>query len=65
MDVRTIGILVIAVLVFVFVAQNTQVVDIRLLFWKISMSRALVLLATFGFGLLMGWLLGALPKRKE
>ena len=64
MGVRKIGILVIASLVLVFVLQNTQVVDIRLLFWKVSMSRALVLLATFGVGLLMGWLLKALPKRK-
>ena len=64
MGARTIVILVIAALVLVFILQNTQVVDIHLLFWKISMSRALVLFGTFGVGFLMGWLLGALSKKE-
>jgi putative membrane protein len=51
-------------LVFIFVLQNTQVVEVRFLFWTISMSRALILFATLAIGLIAGWLL-ALPKRRK
>ena len=45
------------VLVFtVFVLQNTQVVEVRFLFWKTQASRALVLIITFVAGLITGWL---------
>jgi len=40
-------------------------VDVRFLFWKLSMSRALMLLGTFGVGVLTGWLAGSLVKKKE
>ena len=51
-------------LVVVFVLQNTQVVEVRLLFWTISMSRALMLFGTLVIGLISGWLL-SLPKRSK
>ncbi|MGD8471832.1 MAG: LapA family protein [Desulfobacteraceae bacterium] len=51
-------------LVVIFVLQNTQVVEVRFLFWTISMSRALILFATLAIGLIGGWLL-ALPKRRK
>ncbi|MEJ2220153.1 MAG: LapA family protein [Desulfobacterales bacterium] len=51
-------------LVIIFVLQNTQVVEVRFLFWTISMSRALILFATLAIGLIAGWLL-ALPKRRK
>lgn len=43
----------------IFVLQNTQVVTVRLLFWKLEMSRALLLPAVLGVGLAVGWLLGS------
>jgi uncharacterized integral membrane protein len=49
--------------VLVFVVQNTQVVDVRFLFWTLSMSRALILLITLAIGLVGGWLL-TVPKRR-
>jgi putative membrane protein len=49
-------------LVIIFVLQNTQVVEVRFLFWTISMSRALILMGTLAIGLIGGWLL-TLPKR--
>jgi len=49
-------------LVLIFVLQNTQVVEVRLLFWTVSMSRALMLFGTVVIGLIGGWLL-SLPKR--
>ena len=51
-------------LVIIFVLQNTQVVEVRFLFWTISMSRALILFSTLAIGLIAGWLL-ALPKRRK
>jgi uncharacterized integral membrane protein len=51
-------------LVVIFVLQNTQVVEVRLLLWTISMSRALILFATLAIGLIGGWLL-TLPKRSK
>ena len=51
-------------LVIIFVLQNTQVVEVRFLFWTISMSRALILFGTLAIGLIGGWLL-SLPKRRK
>ena len=46
----------------IFALQNTQLVQVRFLFWKIEMSRALVLLGVLGSGLVAGWLLGTLGR---
>jgi uncharacterized integral membrane protein len=51
-------------LVVIFVLQNTQVVEVRLLLWTITMSRALILFATLAIGLIGGWLL-TFPKRRK
>lgn len=51
-------------LVVIFVLQNTQVVEVRFLWWTISMSRALMLFGTLVIGLIGGWLL-SLPKRSK
>lgn len=51
-------------LVIIFVLQNTQVVEVRFLFWTISMSRALMLMGTLAIGLIGGWLI-TLPKRSK
>ncbi len=50
-------------LVLVFVIQNTQVVEYRFLAWKVSMSRALLLLGTFVIGVVVGWLSRRLKRR--
>lgn len=49
-------------LVAVLVLQNTEVVEVRLLFWTLSMSRALLLPLVFAAGLLVGWALHR-PRR--
>jgi len=50
----------------IFVLQNTQVVEIRFLFWTLSMSRVLIILLMLAAGMLAGWLLhGLLNARKE
>lgn len=54
--------LILVGLVIVFVLQNTQTVDVRLLAWTVSMSRALMLLLTLLIGIIAGWLVGR-PKQ--
>jgi putative membrane protein len=53
---KTIIFLILIALVIIFVIQNTQVVEFQFLAWKVSMSRALLLLGTFGIGIAVGWL---------
>ena len=50
------------VLLGVFVLQNTKVVEVRLLFWKLEMSRSVLLLGVLGSGLAIGWLLRSLRR---
>lgn len=53
---KKIILLVILLLVFIFVLQNTQAVEVQIYFWKVSMSRALMLLATFLAGIIAGFI---------
>ena len=56
------GILV--ALVIIFVAQNTQVVQVRFLVWEKSIPSALMLLGTFLTGVIITLLL-KIPRRKK
>jgi len=49
-------------LLALFVLQNTNVVEVRLLVWKIEMSRALLLTAVLSGGFAAGWLVGTLRR---
>ena len=60
---KTIVFVILAVLILLFVIQNTQVVETRFLVWTISMSRSLLLLGTFIIGVIAGWLVKR-PKHK-
>jgi uncharacterized integral membrane protein len=48
--------LTLVVLAVVFVLQNTTVVEVRFLFWMLSMSRALLIVLLLATGVLIGWL---------
>ena len=62
--IRNIIIVCLIGLVVIFVLQNTQVVEVRFLFWTISMSRALIIFGTLAIGFIGGWLL-LLPQRNK
>jgi putative membrane protein len=64
MNYKLISLLVLIVLVVLFVVQNTQVVEIRFLFWTVAMSRSLILLLVLVVGMAAGWLLHGYPRRK-
>ncbi len=55
-------VLVLLALLGIFVLQNTRVVEVRFLFWRVEMSRALMLLGVLGTGLVVGWLLGTVRR---
>jgi len=48
-------ILIFSSLVVVFIAQNVAVVEIGFLFWRVSMSSALLIFFTLMMGFLLGW----------
>lgn len=54
--------LLLAILAVIFALQNPQPMDVNLLFFQTEGSTALVLILTFGFGVLVG-LLSSLPGR--
>ena len=56
-NLRLVASLVLIGLIVLFVSQNTAVVEIRFLIWKLSMSRALMIFFTLATGILAGWLL--------
>lgn len=65
MNYKLIISLVLIGLVVLFIVQNAAVVDIRLLFWTISMSRALMVFFLLAIGVLTGWMLHSHFTRGE
>jgi len=64
---RTIIALVFLSIFAVFVLQNTEVVEISFLFWKMSLSRVILLLGALFIGVLIGLFIGweAAAKKKK
>jgi len=54
MKLKTVLALVFIALVVVFSLQNAEVTDVKFLFWKLSLSRVLIILGSFGVGVLVG-----------
>lgn len=52
-------------LVIIFVMQNTQMVEVRFLTWTVTMSRALMLLATFLIGVASAFILKIPISKKK
>ena len=57
MNLKLFGIVVLIALAAIFVVQNVEVVEVRFLFWKIAMSRALMFVFLVLIGMGVGWLL--------
>jgi uncharacterized integral membrane protein len=56
MKPKTIVILVLVALFLIILVQNTQVVTLRLLFWKIGMSQIILVPLTMLIGFVIGYL---------
>jgi len=58
MKPKNIALVVLGVLLLVVLLQNTQVVSIRFLFWKLSMSRIILLPLIMLIGSIIGFFIG-------
>ncbi len=66
MHFKLILILLLSSVAVIFVAQNVAVVEIGFLFWRTSMSSALLIFFTLMAGFVLGWFLrGYLLYRKS
>ncbi len=57
MVAKKVILLVILALLLIFIAQNTQVVTVRFLFWKMSMSQVVLIPALVVIGIAIGFLI--------
>ena len=55
MNFRLTLILILSSFAVLFIAQNSNVVEISFLFWRASMSSALLIFFTLMIGFLLGW----------
>lgn len=65
MNMKRVATIVCGLLYVVFVIQNTQVVEVRFLFWNTQVSRALILAGTFMLGFISGQLWSWIRRKKE
>ena len=57
--------LVIGILVIVFILQNIEMVEVTFLAWTISVNRAVMVLVVFAVGIILGWIVGSLGRRRR
>ncbi|HUH66567.1 MAG TPA: LapA family protein [Syntrophales bacterium] len=57
MNLKFVLILILAGIVIIFITQNVAVVEVRFLFWNMSMSRALLIFFLLIIGVALGWFL--------
>jgi len=55
MNFKLVLILILASMAVLFIAQNVAVVEIGFLFWRASMSSALLIFFTLMLGFVLGW----------
>ena len=65
MKPKTIFVIAIVLLIIVIIVQNTELVGLQFLFWKIEMSRAILLPIIFFAGLFIGFLGCLIIKKKD
>lgn len=65
MNAKLIFGMILAGLSVVFIIQNAAAMDLRFLFWTLSMSGALLMFMILSAGILLGWLLHGSFKRRK
>lgn len=56
---------VIGVLLVIFIVQNVAVMEIKFLFWKMSMSRSLMMFFLVIIGIAIGWFWRGVAMRNK
>ncbi len=64
MSIRLIGVLVVALVLVIFAAQNTTPVGVQLLWWEVSAPASVAVFAAFAIGVLVGALLFWTEERR-
>jgi lipopolysaccharide assembly protein A len=62
MKTKTIIAIVIAVIITIFSLQNSEITEVRFFFWKLTMSKVLIVLGSFAIGVLVGILVSMKKK---
>ncbi len=62
MRLKSISLIILGILFFVVLLQNTQVVSFRFLFWELSMSRIILLPLVMVTGFIIGFFTGNRPR---
>jgi len=57
--------IIIGVLALIFVVMNSELIDLRLYFWTITISRSIMLIIVLGAGIGIGYILNGLRIRKS
>ena len=65
MNFKLILTLAMAGMAVLFIIQNVTVVDMKFLFWTLSMSRTLLMSLILSVGIILGWLLHSYFKRSK
>ena len=65
MKTKIIIIVVLAVLLIIFVLQNTAMVSIKFWFWELNIPRALLLFVCFAVGLIIGLIIPTSKKQNQ
>ena len=63
MKLKTLLAIFFATLIVIFSIQNSEITDVDFLFWKVSMSRVLIILGSFAIGILVGILVSMKRRR--
>lgn len=64
MKFKTIAILFCVVLIVIFSLQNAEITAITFLFWSLSVSKVIIILGSFCLGIIIGFLISIMGKRK-
>lgn len=65
MKFKTFIIILFIAFVAVFSVQNTELTDVKFLFWKLSIYRVLIILGSFAIGILVGVLISIKKRGKK
>ena len=55
MNVKLILVVILTSLAAIFLVQNVAAVDVRFLFWKLAISRSLLIFFSLAAGFILGW----------
>lgn len=63
MKSKSIIAIIFIVIIIIFSAQNAEVTDVAILFWKLSISKVLVIVGSFLVGIIVGLLFSMRHKK--